>query len=192
MLELEKVMFFIAISPFILGLPMMLILSSIGEKLDRIYVESLMVGKYKKIKIDSRNFIGHVIGLSCGLSFILFIPLVPDDSIPFIYGIIFFIFIIGLFGHEIHGILQWRGKINTIELFQNKDYFVYTSHFFKSYEIKYSDIDYIEFYVIGEGLKRFEIIENVPVKYIKIHTNVKTFKLYIHHVIGAKYFLEKL
>jgi len=46
--------------------------------------------------------------------------------------------------------------------------------------------------VIGEGLKRFEIIENVPVKYIKIHTKVKTFKLYIYHVIGAKYFFEKL
>ena len=180
----------IILSLFFSTLPTFFLTLFITAKLDRIYIESLMSGNHKKLKIDSCNMTFNAIVLLSGLGFLVF-AFSNDGSIPFKYEIVLYIFIIGAFGIGVHGILEWLAKINTIVLFQDVDYFVYTSHFFKVYEIKYSDINYVEFYVIGEGLKRFEVAGDVPLKYIKVSTKVKAFKLDLD-MIGLRYFLDKL
>ena len=162
-----------------------------ARKLDKIHKSSLKTKNHIKIKKDYAH-------TPLGLYFVLLglnLLIVGFDTGTFFYHpmvTFFYISFIGLIVYGVYITTKCLGIVNAIELFKDRDYFIYRSIFLKSYEIKYSDIDYIEFYVIGEGLKRFEIIENVPVKYIKIHTKVKTFKLYIYHMIGAKYFFDKL
>jgi len=161
-----------------------------ARKLDKIYKLSLKTKNHIKIKADYEYIPG-------GLSFILFglnLLIVGFDTGTFFdhpMMTFFYILSTGLIFYGVYITMESLGKINTIEAFKDRDYFIYRSHFFKVYKIKYSDIDYVEFYVSGEGLKRFEIVENVPVRYLKIHTKIKTFRFSCSK-FGIEYFFDKL